>query len=107
MLRKVPNSADQLHRPTLEGGPTDQLSADQGPKVDLLTNSPLMNLPMAIPGGRRNHDSPKANTRWETKSRLARGQSRTGDTVTIHPRPIPGGIRSLDSPKANLWWETQ
>jgi hypothetical protein len=40
----------QLRRPTLQGGPAEQLSTDQGPKVDQLTNSPPTNSPKATPG---------------------------------------------------------
>jgi hypothetical protein len=78
-----------------------------------------MTHPGAIPGGRCNHDSPKADPGQETQSRLTRGRPRAGDIVTTCPRPTSGGDtvptrprstpegrRSDDSPVVNLGRET-
>jgi hypothetical protein len=51
------------------------------------------------------HDSPEANTRRETQSRLARGRPWAGDTSTTPPRPTLGGKHSHDSPEADLGHE--
>jgi hypothetical protein len=75
------------------------------------------------------HDSPEANLRWETQSRLlkatlgqetqlglARGQPRARDAVTPRPRPTLGERRShlgqemlapRPRPPSGLRWETQ
>jgi hypothetical protein len=67
MVQKVPNSVEQLHQPTLQGGPTNQLSIDQCPKADRLTNSPPTNSPEANlgGGGRCSHDLLETNLRME------------------------------------------
>jgi hypothetical protein len=70
-------------------------------------------------GERHNHDSPDANPRRETQSRLTRGQpcagdivmtrsrpTSVGDTVTARPRPTSDRRGSHGSPKANPGRET-
>jgi hypothetical protein len=46
--------------------------------------------------------SPEANLGWETLLRLARGQPRVGDAVTIRTKPALGGRSSHDLPEVNL-----
>jgi hypothetical protein len=61
---------------------------------DAVTTHPRPSL-----GGRRSHDSPEANPRWETQSRLTRGQPRVGDAITTSPRPTLDERHSHDSPE--------
>jgi hypothetical protein len=61
-----------------------------------------MTCPRPTPGGRRSHDSPETNLRWETQSRLARDQPQVGYAVTARPKPTSGGRRSHGSPEVNL-----
>jgi hypothetical protein len=131
MLRKVPNSADQLRRPTLQGPGRERQS--RLARGHTWVRDTVMTRSRPTPGGRHSHDSPEANHGRETQSRLIRGQPRAGDLATfargqpragdtvmtrlrptsdrrrnhIRPRPTPSGIRSHDSFEANLGWETQ
>jgi hypothetical protein len=103
MLRKVPNSVGQL-------------STDQSPKADGLTNSrprpsqvgdTVTTRPRPTLGGSHNHDSLEANLGREIQSRLARGQPWVGDAVTARSRPTSDKQHISDLPKATPERETQ
>jgi hypothetical protein len=99
MLRKVPNSADQLNRPTLQGLRREMHSrlARGHPWMGDATMTRLR----LTSGGRRSHDSPEATIGRETQSHLARGQPRAGEAVMTRPRLASGERRSHGSPEAN------
>jgi hypothetical protein len=94
MLRKVPNSVDQLSMVPNSRG--------QHWAGDAATTRSR-----PISCGRSSHDSPEANPGWETQSQLARGQPQTSSTFLTRLRPPPNGRRSHDSPEAKPRRETQ
>jgi hypothetical protein len=64
-----------------------------------------MTSPRPSSGETGSHDSPEANPRRETQSRLTRDQALAGQLATTHRRPSSGGIGSHDSPDYNPGWE--
>jgi hypothetical protein len=107
LLQKVTNSVDQLHRPTLCGGPTDQLSNDHNSLEGVYGDCPMRpRQSRPTPGGRCSHDPSEGNPGLERHLRLARGQPRvgdavmtrsTGDAIMTRLRPTSDGKHSHES----------